>query len=242
VVVLVGGGPASPDVGQKTRSGPPQSQLLPHPLHQRASKRLQRQLEAYFEKSGRAEVFNAPIDVILTNHDVTQPDIVVVADRRSVTHRGIEAPPLLVVEVLSPSTEKFDRQVKARRFAALGVPHYSVLDPEARRVECYRNVSGTFELTSSADGDRSPASPDFEGLTIDLAAIWRQAAAGARWPGPVGVLPPCKRVLRSGPESWRTLRPCSCVRTAARRSSWRRTGGGIGLRAGVEDTPLHAAQ
>jgi hypothetical protein len=133
--------------------------------------------------SGRAEVFNAPIDVILTNHDVTQPDIVVVADRRSVTHRGIEAPPLLVVEVLSPSTEKFDRQVKARRFAALGVPHYWVLDPEARRVECYRNVSSTFALTSSADGDRSPASPDFEGLTIHLAAIWRQAAAGASGPG-----------------------------------------------------------
>ena len=68
-------------------------------------------------------MFCAPVDVILSTHDVSQPDIVVVADQSSITRRGIEAPPLLIVEVLSPSTEKFDRQVKARRFAALGAPH-----------------------------------------------------------------------------------------------------------------------
>jgi Uma2 family endonuclease len=79
----------------------------PSPFHQRASKRLQRQLEAFFEAPGHAEVFNAPIDLILTNHDVTQPDLVVV-EAAAITRRGIEAPPLLVVEVLSPPTESFD--------------------------------------------------------------------------------------------------------------------------------------
>jgi Uma2 family endonuclease len=48
----------------------------------------------------------------------------------------LDEPTLLVVEVLSPSTETFDRQVKAQRFAALGVPCYWILDPEARRLEC----------------------------------------------------------------------------------------------------------
>ncbi len=51
----------------------------PSPLHQRASKRLQRQLEEYFEAPGLAEVFNAPIDLILSHSDITQPAIVVVA-------------------------------------------------------------------------------------------------------------------------------------------------------------------
>ena len=77
----------------------------PSPFHQRASKRLQRQLERYFEDTGRAEVFNSPIDLILSPHDIAQPDLAVVTDRWSVVRRGIEAPPLLVVDkVLSPST------------------------------------------------------------------------------------------------------------------------------------------
>ncbi len=145
----------------------------PSPFHQRASKRLQRQLEAYFETSGAGEVFNAPIDLILSNHDVTQPDIVVVADKSSITRRGIEALPLLIVEVLSPSTEKFDRQVKARHYAALGVPHYWVLDPDQRRLECYTNVDGTFVLSASGEGDAQVVVPVFAGLTIDLGVIWR---------------------------------------------------------------------
>ncbi len=145
----------------------------PSPFHQRASKRLQRQLEAYFETSGAGEVFDAPIDLILSNHDVTQPDIAVVTDRSSITRRGIEAPPLLIVEVLSPSTERFDRQVKARHYAAVGVPHYWVLDPDQRRLECYTNVDGTFVLSASGEGDEILALPDLDRLEIQLPAIWR---------------------------------------------------------------------
>ncbi|MGQ0733209.1 MAG: Uma2 family endonuclease [Acidobacteriota bacterium] len=145
----------------------------PSPFHQRSSKRLQRQLERYFEESGRGEVFDAPIDLILSPHDIAQPDLAVVTDRLSVVRRGIEAPPLVVVEVLSPSTERYDRQTKARRYATLGVAHYWILDHEARRLECFRNRDGVFELVVSADGDSTLGHPDFDGLSIDLAAIWR---------------------------------------------------------------------
>lgn len=62
----------------------------PSPLHQRVSKRLQRMLEAYFETRGLGEVFNAPVDLILTHHDVVQPDLVVVTDPGQVSARGIE--------------------------------------------------------------------------------------------------------------------------------------------------------
>ncbi|MGE0039580.1 MAG: Uma2 family endonuclease [Vicinamibacterales bacterium] len=146
---------------------------VPSPQHQRASKRLQRQLEAFFEATGKGDVFNAPIDLILGPHDVSQPDLVVVTDPSMVTRRGIEAPPLLVAEVLSPSTAAYDREAKARRYAALGVPHYWILDPDAQRLECWRNDGGTYVLAANASGDETLASPDFEGLAIDLAAIWR---------------------------------------------------------------------
>jgi Uma2 family endonuclease len=145
----------------------------PSPFHQRASKRLQRQLEAYFEDTGRGEVFNAPIDLILSTHDVMQPDLVVVSDPASVTRRAIEAPPMLVVEVLSPSSERMDRQIKARRLAAFGVPHYWVLDPEERTLECYELEAGVYVLRASGAGEASVTAPGLEGLTIALAAIWR---------------------------------------------------------------------
>src|SRR6266849_3849300 len=49
----------------------------PSPLHQRLSKRLQRRLEDYFEVRGLGEVFNAPIDVLLAQHDIVEPDLVI---------------------------------------------------------------------------------------------------------------------------------------------------------------------
>lgn len=145
----------------------------PSPLHQRVSKRLQRILEAYFESRGLGEVFNAPIDLILTHHDVVQPDLVVVTDPGQVSARGIEGAPALVVEVLSPSTHQQDRTVKARRYAALGIRHYWLVDPEARRLDCYRTEAGGYALVVQGEGDTALAHPDWPELTLNLANLWR---------------------------------------------------------------------
>ena len=93
----------------------------PSPLHQRVSKRLQRQLEAFFEENRLGEVFNAPVDLIFGAHDVAQPDLVVVGDRSQISPRGLEGVPVLVVELLSPSTRTYDGDVKLRRYLELGV-------------------------------------------------------------------------------------------------------------------------
>lgn len=61
----------------------------PSPRHQYASKRLQRVLEDYFEGARNGLVLNAPLDVVLADDDVVQPDLVVVMDRRQVSSRGI---------------------------------------------------------------------------------------------------------------------------------------------------------
>ena len=145
----------------------------PSPLHQRASKRLQRLLEVYFEEPGRGEVFNAPIDVILTPHDVVQPDLVVVTDPGLVSKRGIEGPPALVVEVLSPGTTAYDRTTKAQRYAALGIPHYWIVDPEARAIECFRRHEAAYQPAGSFGPDDTLTNPDFPGLRLDLASLWR---------------------------------------------------------------------
>jgi len=145
----------------------------PAPAHQRVSKRLQRQLEAYFEARGVGEVFNAPLDTILGPHDVVEPDILVVTNAAAVTHRAIEGPPALVVEILSPSTATRDRTVKKHRYAAAGVAHYWLVDIDARRIECLRLAEEGYTLAAEAQGTESLVVPDWPDLTVDLAALWR---------------------------------------------------------------------
>lgn len=145
----------------------------PRPLHQRVSKRLQRQLEMYFEVQGLGEVFDAPVDVILAYHDVVVPDLVVVTSPPQVTERAIEGAPALIVEILSPSTSTIDRTLKADRYAALGVPHYWIVDPAVTTFECYRLDQGRYVMVVTAARPAIVTHPDWPGLTIDLGAIWR---------------------------------------------------------------------
>jgi len=146
----------------------------PSLIHQRVSRRLQRQLEDYFHSRRLGEVFNSPLDVILTRHDVFEPDLLVVGDPSHTTARGVEKPPLLVVEILSPSTRKVDRGVKFRRYGELGVPHCWIVDPDGKSVECYRLESRGYRLVIEGEGDATLNHPDWEGLVIDLAGLWRQ--------------------------------------------------------------------
>ena len=146
----------------------------PSPLHQRISRRLQRHLEDHVEERSMGEVFNAPIDLILSNHDVFVPDLVVVLEPEHVTNRGIEGAPLLIVEILSPSTRKQDCGVKARRYAELGVEHYWIVDPDACSVECHRldPGSGSFLKVTEASEDAVLMHPDWDGLEIELKGLW----------------------------------------------------------------------
>ena len=147
----------------------------PSMIHQRISRRLLRQLEDYFHRRSMGEVFYAPLDVILTPHDVFEPDLFVVADQSHVSKRGIEKPPLLVVEILSPSTRKVDLGVKYRRYAELEILHYWIVDPDRQRVECHRLADGAFRPVAEAQGDTTLAHPDWDGLILDLEALWAQS-------------------------------------------------------------------
>ncbi len=69
----------------------------------------------YFEDTRGHQVFNAPLDVILADDDVVQPDLIVVAERTRMSRRGIDGAPLGVVEILSPSRVEYDYQGPALR-------------------------------------------------------------------------------------------------------------------------------
>lgn len=114
----------------------------PRTRHQYAQALVLSDLSVFVRARRLGLVFGAPTDVVLSERDVVQPDVLFVAQaRRSiVTERAVEGAPDLVVEVLSPSTERLDRRGKLAAYAAAGVSEHWLVDAEALTVEVRRGA------------------------------------------------------------------------------------------------------
>ncbi len=108
----------------------------PNMRHQRISKRLERALTALEEK-GLGEMFHAPYDVILSDENVVQPDLLFVRKENAgvVTDMNLQGPPDLAVEILSPGTRNKDLEIKRKIYASYGVQEYWIVDPNVHSVE-----------------------------------------------------------------------------------------------------------
>src|SRR5437762_1202886 len=96
----------------------------PNPRHQRLVGALYRILHAHVRSHGLGEVFLSPLDVILSDIAIVQPDVVYLERSRAgaVSSRGIEGAATLAVEILSPWTAAIDRQRKRQLYARYGCP------------------------------------------------------------------------------------------------------------------------
>lgn len=142
--------------------------LIPSPgtAHQRAFLQLARRMADFVESRDLGVVYIAPFDVILSDHDTLQPDILFVAAGRQpiITARACEGPPDLVVEVLSPSTAGRDLALKRERYARFGVREYWLVDPVARSIEVLTWQEGAFHSQGIYAGDMSPVSAVLPGF------------------------------------------------------------------------------
>ncbi|XID90697.1 Uma2 family endonuclease [Paenibacillaceae bacterium WGS1546] len=101
-------------------------------------------------------IYIAPLDVILSNTNIVQPDALMIHRSRKhiVTPRGIEGPPDLAVEVLSPSSRKRDRLKKMAVYEKYGVAEYWIVDPESRTLEQFHlNERGKYALFQLYEND-----------------------------------------------------------------------------------------
>ena len=123
---------------------------------------------------GLGRTFFAPVDVILAETTIVQPDLVYV--RATSTHilsdRGIEGAPTLVAEVLSPGTAALDRGAKLRLYARYGVPYYWIIDIDARTVEVYELTPGGYRLAAHVQGEAPVTLPPFERLALVPDSLW----------------------------------------------------------------------
>lgn len=146
----------------------------PSPRHQRISGRLYRLLQSHVESRRLGEVFYSPTDCILSDTSIVQPDLIYLDPTRlsAVSDRGIEGPPTLVIEILSPSTVQIDRGVKFQLYARHGIPHYWIVDPDARTIEAYDLAGSVYEITGRVEGDHPVGLHPFPELPLDRATLW----------------------------------------------------------------------
>jgi len=125
----------------------------PMAVHQAISS----ELEFILKQSCRSDyaIFYAPFDVILSKVNVVQPDILMIHRSRIdiVKPHGVEGAPDLVVEILSPSSRKRDKVVKAGVYAKHQVPEYWLVDPETRTLEQYRLDGERYQLAEIYEAD-----------------------------------------------------------------------------------------
>ncbi|MFK4087879.1 Uma2 family endonuclease [Kribbella sp. NPDC020789] len=120
--------------------------------HQRVCGGLYRLLHAACPED--LEVFFAPLDVVLANDTVLQPDVLV-ARRDDFSERDLPVAPLLAVEVLSPSTRRVDLMLKWSRLEAAGCAAYWVVDPDTPSVVAWELRDGAYVQVAKVTGDET---------------------------------------------------------------------------------------
>jgi len=97
-------------------------------------------------------VLPAPLDLRLSRLTVLEPDVLV-ARKADLTPARVEGPPLLVVEVLSPSTRHIDLGAKRLAYEAAGVPAYWLVDPDLPNLTVLELDAGRYVERATVAGD-----------------------------------------------------------------------------------------
>lgn len=128
------------------------------------------------ESKSLGEVFLAPFDVVLSEHNVVQPDILFVSKGRSgiVGKANVQGAPDLVIEILSQSTESWDRVSKRRVYSLYGVREYWLVDPDAKSIEIASRVAGSLLTAGVYHAGEIAPSVIFSDLRMDVGPLFAE--------------------------------------------------------------------
>lgn len=146
----------------------------PVPYHQRILGNLYLRLREFVEKEGIGEVYLAPCDVVLSDIDVVQPDIMFISNERLniITEKNIRGAPDLIIEIISPSSEYRDKVIKRKLYSKYGVKEYWLVDPEKREVELMTLRESVLTEEKIYKGKNVIESSVLRGLKIELNKIF----------------------------------------------------------------------
>jgi Uma2 family endonuclease len=144
----------------------------PNTKHQTAAANLHLALGQLVRERNLGRVFFAPYDVVFSKWTALEPDLLFIRKERLaiITEANVQGPPDLVIEILSPSNKKYDRETKMRAYEKAGVPEIWYFDPEDDTAEILNlGGNGLYVVTANLSGNArivSKALPELY-LTLD---------------------------------------------------------------------------
>ena len=163
-----------PDSGQyQLIQGELVTMTSPNTRHQRIIRLLTKSLETYLEKSPLGEIFLSPMDVVMGEGEVYQPDILFIleSNQKIIEDTKINGIPDMIVEVLSPSNAYYDLVVKKKIYEQCGVKEYWIVDPLQNTLDLYVLHNNKFQHKIQIEKKGKIPSEIFPGLDLDLETI-----------------------------------------------------------------------
>jgi len=150
--------------------------MVPSPgfNHQIVSGNLEFLLRQFVREKKLGIVLDAPMDVILSQENVVQPDILFICKQRinTITEKNIQGAPDLVIEIMSPTTREKDSILKRKLYAKFGVRELWLVDLEKREIKVFTLKKANFEMVGLYCEDEIPISPILPGLKIPLQEVF----------------------------------------------------------------------
>ena len=147
----------------------------PYTIHQQVSINIVDKLIQFLKSNPIGRILYAPVDVVINETNVFQPDILFISTENSkiITQKNVTGPPDLVIEILSPSTGYYDLTEKKDVYAEFGVKEYWIVDPKKQWVEFYSNESKKFKSIQRLEKSRILKSHTLSRFEIRMEKIFQ---------------------------------------------------------------------
>jgi Uma2 family endonuclease len=146
-------------------------------LHQLILMRLSFALYAFVTQHKLGFVCIAPLPARLWPGKVREPDLMFMAATHMDRIGKYWGVPDLTVEIISPGTEKNDRETKREEYAQAGIPEFWIIDPDSKTLEVLRHNRDTevYDLAAQLTERDTLTSPTFPGFSLVLAELFAEA-------------------------------------------------------------------
>ena len=151
--------------------------IMPAPsiAHQHVAMKLGTRLDTFVEGGNLGVVYSAPTDVVLSETDVVQPDLLFISLEWAhiVTPANIQGAPDLIVEIRSDSIAERDETLKRKLYAERGVKEYWLVDPESMTITVLCLGEGGYAEEAAPSMGQTLTSPTLESFSVNLDEIFQ---------------------------------------------------------------------
>jgi Uma2 family endonuclease len=166
-----------PDDGKRYEIIEGELYMTPAPTtrHQDIFGTLYTSMRLHAEQRDLGKVLSAPIDLVLSLVDLVQPDILFIAKPRLhiIAAKNIVAIPDLIVEIVSPSSTKRDREQKRLLYEKYKLPEYWIVDPETKSVEVYLFEDGQLNQAAILASTDQLKARQIDGFAMRVGEIFK---------------------------------------------------------------------